>query len=153
MMHCKRIACDEEEVNEFAEVDAALKSLKNADNAQNHLSNLESCIQDQEEGLESLFRQLIKTRLTVPRTLSLRGKFPEVLEIMIRSYGETGGQNREFASGVVPETMQNTLKPSPPSFEDSNLQYTRSSVPREQSRIWETSPEIHHKLLQVPSLS
>ncbi|KAL6214127.1 hypothetical protein ACLB2K_013565 [Fragaria x ananassa] len=60
-----KIACDEEEVNAFAEVDAALKSLKNADNAQNHLSNLESCIQDQEEGLESLFRQLIKTRVSL----------------------------------------------------------------------------------------
>ncbi|KAL6209131.1 hypothetical protein ACLB2K_020074 [Fragaria x ananassa] len=55
IVQSKRIACDEESnVNEFAEVDAALKSLKNAENAQNQLNNLESCIQDQEEGLTLL---------------------------------------------------------------------------------------------------
>ncbi|KAM5562710.1 hypothetical protein ABKV19_017760 [Rosa sericea] len=71
MVQSKRIACDEEaKVNEFAEVDAALKSLKSADNAQNQLSNLESCIQDQEEGLESLFRQLIKTRVSLLNILN-----------------------------------------------------------------------------------
>ncbi|XP_062021141.1 uncharacterized protein LOC133737637 [Rosa rugosa] len=71
MVQSKRVACDEEaKVNEFAEVDAALKSLKSADNAQNQLSNLESCIQDQEEGLESLFRQLIKTRVSLLNILN-----------------------------------------------------------------------------------
>lgn len=64
----KKVACEEEaKVNEFAEVDAALKSLKSA---QNQLNNLESCIQDQEEGLESLFRQLIKTRVSLLNILS-----------------------------------------------------------------------------------
>ncbi|KAK9944338.1 hypothetical protein M0R45_009911 [Rubus argutus] len=71
MMQSKRIACDEEaKVNEFAAVDAALKSLKSADNAQHQLSNLESCIQDQEEGLESLFRRLIKTRVSLLNILN-----------------------------------------------------------------------------------
>ncbi|XP_062021140.1 uncharacterized protein LOC133737634 [Rosa rugosa] len=72
IVQSKRIACDEEaNVNEFAEVDAALmKSLKSAENAQNQLNDLESCIQDQEEGLECLFRQLIKTRVSLLNILS-----------------------------------------------------------------------------------
>ncbi|XP_040364488.1 uncharacterized protein LOC112171380 [Rosa chinensis] len=42
MMQSKRVACEEEaEVNQFAEVDAALKSHKSLDNAQNQLNNLE----------------------------------------------------------------------------------------------------------------
>lgn len=53
MVQSKRIACEEEmEVNEFAQVDAALKLQKNLDNAHNQLNNLNSCIQDQEEGLK-----------------------------------------------------------------------------------------------------
>ncbi|XP_062025064.1 uncharacterized protein LOC133741132 [Rosa rugosa] len=71
MMQSKRVACEEEaEINEFAEVDAALKSLKSADSVQNQLNNLESCIQDQEQGLESLFRQLIKTRVSLLNILN-----------------------------------------------------------------------------------
>ncbi|KAL6214122.1 hypothetical protein ACLB2K_013560 [Fragaria x ananassa] len=71
MMQSKRVACEEEaEINEFAEVDAALKSVKSADNVQNQLNNLESCIQDQEEGLECLFRQLIKTRVSLLNILN-----------------------------------------------------------------------------------
>ncbi|XP_050365499.1 uncharacterized protein LOC126784037 [Argentina anserina] len=71
IVQSKRIACDEETtVNEFSEVDAALKSLKSAENAQNQLSDLESCIQDQEEGLQCLFRQLIKTRVSLLNILS-----------------------------------------------------------------------------------
>ncbi|KAK9944336.1 hypothetical protein M0R45_009909 [Rubus argutus] len=66
IVQSKRIACAEEtKVNEFAEVDAALKSLKSADDAENQLNSLKSCIQDQEEGLECLFRQLIKTRVSL----------------------------------------------------------------------------------------
>ncbi|XP_062021135.1 uncharacterized protein LOC133737630 [Rosa rugosa] len=74
MLQSKRVAslaCEEEtEVNQFAEVDAALKSHKSLDNAQNQLNNLESCIQDQEEGLECLFRQLIKTRVSLLNILN-----------------------------------------------------------------------------------
>ncbi|KAM1243660.1 hypothetical protein ACFX2G_035890 [Malus domestica] len=63
MMHLKKVACNEEtEVNEFAEVDATLKTSKF--HPQNQLENLESCIQDHEERLEGLFRQLIKTRVS-----------------------------------------------------------------------------------------
>ncbi|KAK9944337.1 hypothetical protein M0R45_009910 [Rubus argutus] len=43
---------------------------ESADNAQNQLNNLESCIQDQEEGLECLFRQLIKTRVSLLNILN-----------------------------------------------------------------------------------
>ncbi|XP_024163506.1 uncharacterized protein LOC112170443 [Rosa chinensis] len=68
IVQSKKVACElEANVNEFAEVDAALKSLKSA---HNQLNNLESCIQDQEEGLESLFRQLIKTRVSLLNILN-----------------------------------------------------------------------------------
>ncbi|KAB2636359.1 hypothetical protein D8674_026893 [Pyrus ussuriensis x Pyrus communis] len=50
MMHLTKVACKEEtEVNEFAEVDAALKTSKF--DPQNQLENLESCIQDHKERL------------------------------------------------------------------------------------------------------
>ncbi|CAN6688235.1 unnamed protein product [Malus baccata var. baccata] len=59
------IACEEEtEVNEFAQVDVVLHKTSKSDNAQNQLEKLESCIQDHEEGLERLFRQMIKTRVS-----------------------------------------------------------------------------------------
>ncbi|KDP24734.1 hypothetical protein JCGZ_25335 [Jatropha curcas] len=76
MVH-KRIASDEEEeegvldVNEFATADSALESFvgskydNNAENVQSHLKNLELCIQDLEEGTHSLFRRLIKTRVSL----------------------------------------------------------------------------------------
>ncbi|CAL2279816.1 unnamed protein product [Prunus armeniaca] len=77
MMQPNKLSCEEAtETNEFAEVDAALNSLighttskpdlKSADNinVHNQLDTLESCIQDQEEGVECLFRQLIKTRVS-----------------------------------------------------------------------------------------
>ncbi|XP_050363958.1 uncharacterized protein LOC126782703 [Argentina anserina] len=68
IVQLKKVACEEEaKVNEFAEVDAALKSLKSA---HNQLNNLESCIQDQEEGLETLFRQLLKTRVSLLNILN-----------------------------------------------------------------------------------
>ncbi|XP_050145145.1 uncharacterized protein LOC126620873 [Malus sylvestris] len=69
MMQSKRMACNEEtEGNEFSLVDAALH--KSADKAQNQLEKLESCIQEQEEGLECLFRQLIKTRVSLLNILN-----------------------------------------------------------------------------------
>ncbi|CAL8121893.1 unnamed protein product [Prunus armeniaca] len=81
MMHSKKVACEEEtEANEFAQGDAALNSLighktsktqnKSVENAQNQLEKLESCIQDQEEGVECLFRQLIKTRVSLLNILN-----------------------------------------------------------------------------------
>ncbi|PRQ25102.1 hypothetical protein RchiOBHm_Chr6g0279931 [Rosa chinensis] len=79
----KKVACDEEksEVNEFADVDAALSCLvgqetSKSDNiscnedVQSDLQQLESCSQDLEEGLECLFRRLIKNRVSLLNTLS-----------------------------------------------------------------------------------
>ncbi|CAN1770776.1 hypothetical protein LINPERHAP1_LOCUS11708 [Linum perenne] len=58
--------------NEFAEVDACLKTSKSSEEIQAHLKNLqpciqdlEPCIQDLEEGVECLFRCLIKTRSSI----------------------------------------------------------------------------------------
>ncbi|CAN1770840.1 hypothetical protein LINPERHAP1_LOCUS11719 [Linum perenne] len=51
--------------NEFAEVDACLKTSKSSEEIQAHLKNLQPCIQDLEEGVESLFRCLIKTRASI----------------------------------------------------------------------------------------
>lgn len=82
LLHTKRIACEEEASsnNEFAKVDAALctligQKMRKADNistknAQNELQKLESSIQDMEDGVEWLMRQLIKTRVYVLNTLS-----------------------------------------------------------------------------------
>ncbi|XP_058780857.1 uncharacterized protein LOC131654953 [Vicia villosa] len=75
----KRVACslltDE---SEFAQVDVALQSfvftktgkLEAINDLQNHLEKTESCIQDLEEGLEFLFRRLIKTRVSLLNILS-----------------------------------------------------------------------------------
>lgn len=78
MMNTKRVACDE--VNEFALADAALSmpishKMKKSDTmlkekAQNQLQNLELCIQDLEEGVESLYRHLIKTRVSLLNILN-----------------------------------------------------------------------------------
>ncbi|CAN1770771.1 hypothetical protein LINPERHAP1_LOCUS11708 [Linum perenne] len=51
--------------NEFAEVDACLKTNKSSEELQAHLKNLQPCIQDLEEGVECLFRCLIKTRSSI----------------------------------------------------------------------------------------
>ncbi|CAN1770845.1 hypothetical protein LINPERHAP1_LOCUS11719 [Linum perenne] len=76
----KLIASKKNEVsantNEFAEVDACLKTSKSneeiqaltsksSEEIQAHLKNLQPCIQDLEEGVESLFRCLIKTRASI----------------------------------------------------------------------------------------
>ncbi|XP_028765756.1 uncharacterized protein LOC114727395 [Neltuma alba] len=67
MMPARRIACDSEEskANEFEKVDAAFISRKHSsvENFQNHLENLEMCIQDLEIGVEGLSKQLIRTRV------------------------------------------------------------------------------------------
>ncbi|KAL9415583.1 hypothetical protein AB3S75_043804 [Citrus x aurantiifolia] len=76
----KRIACQEDqtEMNEFEKVDAALstvvghKTIK-SDNIiymQNQLKEMESSIQDLEEGLESLSRRLIKARVPLLNILT-----------------------------------------------------------------------------------
>ncbi|CAN1134735.1 hypothetical protein LINPERPRIM_LOCUS15919 [Linum perenne] len=51
--------------NEFAEVDACLETNKSSEELQAHLKNLQPCIQDLEEGVECLFRCLIKTRSSI----------------------------------------------------------------------------------------
>ncbi|XP_024039374.1 uncharacterized protein LOC112098011 [Citrus clementina] len=73
----KRIACEEDEkdINEFDKVDAALIGHKTirSDNIfclQNQLKELESSIQDLKEGLESLYRRLIKARVSLLNILS-----------------------------------------------------------------------------------
>ncbi|CAI0407792.1 unnamed protein product [Linum tenue] len=60
----KRVAAASSE-NEFADVDASLKTNKSVEEVQTHLKNLQPCIQDLEEGVESLFRRLIKTRASI----------------------------------------------------------------------------------------
>ncbi|KAH9752021.1 hypothetical protein KPL71_014528 [Citrus sinensis] len=70
--HAKKMKKD---INEFVKVDAALvdhKAIK-SDNIfclQNQLKELESSIQDLEEGLESLSRRLIKARVTLLNILN-----------------------------------------------------------------------------------
>ncbi|XVF68033.1 hypothetical protein PTKIN_Ptkin10aG0170400 [Pterospermum kingtungense] len=78
LMHQKRVICEEGEqrTNEIANAEAALRSfvksenMKHVENVQNELQNSELCIQDLEEGLESLFRRLIKARVTVLNVLN-----------------------------------------------------------------------------------
>ncbi|KAI5315199.1 hypothetical protein L3X38_044375 [Prunus dulcis] len=83
LMLTKKVGCEEDktEINEFADVDAALSSLvcqetSNSDsmvdseNVQSELQQLEMCSQDLEEGLECLFRRLIKNRVSLLNTLS-----------------------------------------------------------------------------------
>ncbi|KAI9182632.1 hypothetical protein LWI28_027356 [Acer negundo] len=76
LIHSKRIACEEEEsdMNEFVKVDAALSTLTSkSDNiicVQNQLKELESSIQDLEEGIECLSRHLIKSRVSLLNILN-----------------------------------------------------------------------------------
>ncbi|XP_021286699.1 uncharacterized protein LOC110418330 [Herrania umbratica] len=77
LMHQEKVMFEEEQkTNEIASAEAGLRSLiksenmKNVENVQNELRNSELCIQDLEEGLESLFRRLIKARVTVLNILN-----------------------------------------------------------------------------------
>ncbi|GMN38268.1 hypothetical protein TIFTF001_007520 [Ficus carica] len=74
MIKVNKVSCEEviNKLNEFASTDAALNLLivKKSDctseeNAQIELQKLEMCIQDLEEGVESLYRRLIKTRVSL----------------------------------------------------------------------------------------
>ncbi|XP_047168690.1 uncharacterized protein LOC124837390 [Vigna umbellata] len=75
----KRVGCSQvADENEFAQVDAALHSFvfaktskfEETNNLQSHLEKMESCIQDFEEGLEFLFRRLIKIRVSLLNVLN-----------------------------------------------------------------------------------
>ncbi|KAK8717190.1 hypothetical protein V6N13_044467 [Hibiscus sabdariffa] len=74
----KRVTCEEEhhKSNEIVNAEATLRSLmksgnmKHIGNVQNDLQNSELCIQDLDENLESLFRRLIKARVTVLNILN-----------------------------------------------------------------------------------
>ncbi|GMI68532.1 hypothetical protein like AT2G17080 [Hibiscus trionum] len=78
LMHQKKVMCEEEEqkTNEIANAEATLRSFiksgktKHVENVQNELQNSEVCIQDLDEGLESLFKRLIKARVTVLNILN-----------------------------------------------------------------------------------
>ncbi|KAJ6765824.1 BPS1-LIKE PROTEIN [Salix purpurea] len=77
LMHPRRISCEAEEteVNEFEKLDSALHSLiykksisdntVPAENVLHQLKEFDFCIQELEEGLESLYRRLIKTRVSL----------------------------------------------------------------------------------------
>ncbi|KAJ6692958.1 BPS1-LIKE PROTEIN [Salix purpurea] len=81
LTHHKRIACEAEEteVNEFEKLDSALhtliyqKTCKSdstgpLENVQQQLKDLDLCNQELEEGLENLYRRLIKTRVSLLNT-------------------------------------------------------------------------------------
>lgn len=77
LMQPARVTCDSQETdsNEFVNVDAALQSLishklLSAENFHSHMENLEICIQDLEERVEQLSRQLIRTRVSLLNILS-----------------------------------------------------------------------------------
>lgn len=78
LMHSKRVLYDEKNLNEFDKVDASLMSLagtkftnmERVENVQNELREMESSIQILEEGLECLFKRLIKTRVSLLNMLS-----------------------------------------------------------------------------------
>ncbi|KAK7257956.1 hypothetical protein RIF29_32307 [Crotalaria pallida] len=82
LIHTKRIGCSSQaqDESEFSQVDAALNffvlhvtsksSSDNISNLPNHLMKLESRIQDFEEGLEFLFRRMIKIRVALLNILN-----------------------------------------------------------------------------------
>ncbi|KAK7409821.1 hypothetical protein VNO78_00159 [Psophocarpus tetragonolobus] len=75
----KRVGCSlAADESEFAQVDIALQSfvftktckLEDINNMQNHLEKMELCMHDFEEGLEFLFRRLIKIRVSLLNILN-----------------------------------------------------------------------------------
>ncbi|XP_072086592.1 uncharacterized protein [Arachis hypogaea] len=73
IIHTKRTTRSCSYESEFSQVDAALLaciSNKNMSEMQNQLEKLESCIHDLEEGLEFMFRRLIKTRVALLNILN-----------------------------------------------------------------------------------
>ncbi|EOX97493.1 Eukaryotic translation initiation factor 3 subunit A, putative [Theobroma cacao] len=82
LLHHKRTACEQagRDINEFEKVDASLRLLVNqkmsrSENIiniemQNQLKDLELCTQDFEDGLECLFRCMIKARVFLLNTLN-----------------------------------------------------------------------------------
>ncbi|KAG8474293.1 hypothetical protein CXB51_034103 [Gossypium anomalum] len=79
LLHQRRIACEDagRNVNEFEKVDVALKSFGITKSEiinlemQNQLKDLELFIQDLEDGLECLFRCMIKARVSLLNILTL----------------------------------------------------------------------------------
>ncbi|XP_062119439.1 uncharacterized protein LOC133833728 [Humulus lupulus] len=81
IMNTKRVVVEVvNESNEFTSADAVLnllitRKVKKSDNSleenvQNQLQNLELCIQDLEEGVDSFYRRLIKTRVSLLNILN-----------------------------------------------------------------------------------
>ncbi|XP_031248925.1 uncharacterized protein LOC116106738 [Pistacia vera] len=70
LMHPKKVASEETNTNGFEEMDAKLSILighktSKSQNIQNQLTEMESNVQLLEDGLESLSRRLIKTRVSL----------------------------------------------------------------------------------------
>ncbi|TYH88811.1 hypothetical protein ES332_D01G214500v1 [Gossypium tomentosum] len=80
LLHHKRIACEQtgrRDINEFEKVDAALRSvmsqkMSKSENVEmpRQLKELELCVQDLEDGLECLFRCMIKARVSFLNALN-----------------------------------------------------------------------------------
>ncbi|GLT63235.1 hypothetical protein SLA2020_358130 [Shorea laevis] len=77
LLHNKRIGCEGgQHENEIANAEATLLSITSGktsmqiEDAKTELQKSESCIQDLEEGLESIYRRLIKARATILNILN-----------------------------------------------------------------------------------
>ncbi|GLT39321.1 hypothetical protein SLA2020_135190 [Shorea laevis] len=74
LMHKGTVACEQENVNEFETVDAVLctcsSNVEKMQTAQKRLEALESSIQGLEDGLESVFKRLVKARASLLNILS-----------------------------------------------------------------------------------